>query len=288
MGHLPPQHMHTSKGVKSINKGFKFRWWMAIVLVVIVAGIGIAVLRFSRASTWPPEEQMKVNAGIDIKIGFPNVTVSYPPYGYKKDFLISLGEAKITELVAKDLEQIYIKNHPDAPPPVTPPVTPKPTTPTVSQTPQGQSTNSSNGTASSTASSDPTSTDSQVTTDSSQQAAVTTDEQSKQSVELSQSKDLGTVSGYVKFVYVPKEGQVVKSASLVIDNKIFKIIKKAPYEFAFDTRAYSNGKHKMQLFVTTDNNSTTETIYQVNVDNSSLLQKILYYFGLPWTFIFPG
>lgn len=31
--------------------GIKFRWWMAVILVVIVAGIGIAVLRFSQAGS---------------------------------------------------------------------------------------------------------------------------------------------------------------------------------------------------------------------------------------------
>lgn len=36
---------------KGANKGgFKFRWWMVLVLVVVVAVVGIAVLRFSHAS----------------------------------------------------------------------------------------------------------------------------------------------------------------------------------------------------------------------------------------------
>lgn len=283
MGHLPPKHMHTSKGVKSINKDFKLRWWMALVLVVIVAGIGIAVLRLSHASTWPPEEQAKVNAGIDIKIGFPYVTVSYPPYGYKKDFLISLGEAEITQQVSADLEQIYIKSHPDVAPPVAPPATTTPSAPT--KTNQSQT---SQNTSNTTASTDSTNTTSSTVIDTTQQATQTTSEQTNQAVELAQTKDLGSVSGYTKFVYSSPEGQNTKTVSLVVDNKILKIIKKAPYEFAIDTRAYANGKHKMQLFVTTDNNSTSESVYQVNVDNRSLISKILYYFSLPWTFVFPG
>jgi len=280
MGHLPPKHMHTSKRVKSINGGFKLRWWMAVLLVVVVAVVGIVVLRLSNASSWPPEEQAKVNAGIQIKIGFPNVTVSYPPYGYKKDFLIALGEAKITQLVAVDLEQIYIKNHPDVAPPTTQPVAPQTTTPNTPQTQPGQSAKVATPT-------DSSSTVGQASTDSSQQAAKTTSEQTNQSVQLAQTKDLGIVSGYTRFEYSAPEGKEVKSVSLVIDNKIFKIIKKSPYAFSFDTHMYLNGKHKMQLFVTTGDNSTTESVYEVNVNNSSLLSKLLYYFGLPWTLIFP-
>lgn len=34
----------------SKKNGFRFRWWMAVILVVLVGGAGIAVLRFSKAS----------------------------------------------------------------------------------------------------------------------------------------------------------------------------------------------------------------------------------------------
>lgn len=31
--------------------GFKFKWWMAVILVVVVAGTGLLILRFSNAAT---------------------------------------------------------------------------------------------------------------------------------------------------------------------------------------------------------------------------------------------
>lgn len=40
----------TKSRTASINKqGFKFRWWMAVLLIVVVGGVGLVVLRFSRA-----------------------------------------------------------------------------------------------------------------------------------------------------------------------------------------------------------------------------------------------
>lgn len=42
-----------SNVIKSISKsgGFKFKWWMGVGLVVVVALVGVLVLRFSHAST---------------------------------------------------------------------------------------------------------------------------------------------------------------------------------------------------------------------------------------------
>jgi hypothetical protein len=39
-----------SNTLKPKSGGFKFHWWMAVILVAIVAVIGIAILRFSHAS----------------------------------------------------------------------------------------------------------------------------------------------------------------------------------------------------------------------------------------------
>jgi hypothetical protein len=38
-----------SKTAKNKKGGFKFRWWMAVILVMIVAVVGIVVVRFSHA-----------------------------------------------------------------------------------------------------------------------------------------------------------------------------------------------------------------------------------------------
>lgn len=47
--------MAKTKTVKSrayrTKKSFRFKWWMALILVVVVGGIGIVILRFSEAST---------------------------------------------------------------------------------------------------------------------------------------------------------------------------------------------------------------------------------------------
>lgn len=39
----------TSKRAK--KPGFNFKWWMGVVLVVVVAGIGLAIIQFSQASS---------------------------------------------------------------------------------------------------------------------------------------------------------------------------------------------------------------------------------------------
>ena len=50
---MPTKKPTKSRVSKTSTKksGFQFRWWMGLILVVIVAGIGIAVIRLSRASS---------------------------------------------------------------------------------------------------------------------------------------------------------------------------------------------------------------------------------------------
>lgn len=42
-----------SKASLSKKKGFQFRWWMAVLLVAVVAVVGVVILRYSRASGGP-------------------------------------------------------------------------------------------------------------------------------------------------------------------------------------------------------------------------------------------
>lgn len=53
--HMAQSHTLSQKAPqKSINKsGFKFRWWYAAIFIIVIALVGIAVLRFSRASGEP-------------------------------------------------------------------------------------------------------------------------------------------------------------------------------------------------------------------------------------------
>lgn len=41
----------TSKSGLAKNKGFKFKWWMGVVIIAVIAVVGIVVLRLSHAST---------------------------------------------------------------------------------------------------------------------------------------------------------------------------------------------------------------------------------------------
>ncbi|MEI8073097.1 MAG: hypothetical protein WCH00_03360, partial [Candidatus Saccharibacteria bacterium] len=121
MTNLPPKHMHTAKGIKTIKQGFIFRWWMAVILVGIVAAIGIIILRFSHASVIPPEELAVIQTGIVIDSNITGATVSYPPYNYSRHFNIAeairaqqdpVEYQKLMDKVIADLEAIYVKNHP--------------------------------------------------------------------------------------------------------------------------------------------------------------------------------
>ena len=103
-----------------------------------------------------------------------------------------------------------------------------------------------------------------------------------------ETKDLGQVSGYTKFVYDPSNKDDIKSLNLLIDNKIVKIVKKPPFEFSLDSLAYSNGKHKMQLVITKKDNTQSDNNYSVEIKNSSLFSRILYYIGLPWAVVLPN
>ena len=50
---MPKTNTYKSRVSKSANKknGFRFRWWMGLVLVIVVAIVGVVVLRFSRAAS---------------------------------------------------------------------------------------------------------------------------------------------------------------------------------------------------------------------------------------------
>ncbi|MEI6170020.1 MAG: hypothetical protein WCP56_03410, partial [Candidatus Saccharibacteria bacterium] len=44
-------HNHKIAQTNALNNKFKFEWWMALILVAVIAIIGIVVIRLSRAST---------------------------------------------------------------------------------------------------------------------------------------------------------------------------------------------------------------------------------------------
>jgi hypothetical protein len=268
MANIAPIKKSKSIGSKGLSKGFKFRWWMAVVIIASVAIVGILVLRFSKASVIPPEEIAKIQSGIIIETSITGVNIKYPPYSYERSF--SAAESlkasqdpneydKLNALILADLEKIYIKNNPGAGQSTAPATTANPATPadtstdpTASDTTAGSETKTNDGSAG------------------------------------AETKDLGQVSGYTKFVYDPSNKNDIKSLNLLIDNKIVKIVKKPPFEFSLDSLAYSNGKHKMQLVITKKDNTQSDNNYSVEIKNSSLFSRLLYYIGLPWTVVLPN
>ena len=270
MGNIAPIKKSKSIGSKGLSKGFKFRWWMAVVIIASVAIVGILVLRFSKASVIPPEEIAKIQSGIIIETSVTGINIKYPPYSYERSFnaVESLKASqdpneydRLNALIMADLEKIYIKNNPGAGQSTAPATTAKLGTPDDT-------------------SKDPTASDATEESES-----VTKTDNGSTSDE---TKDLGQVSGYTKFVYDPSNKNDIKSLNLLIDNKIVKIVKKPPFEFSLDSLAYSNGKHKMQLVITKKDNTQSDNNYSVEIKNSSLFSRIIYYIGLPWTVVLPN
>jgi hypothetical protein len=267
MGNIAPIRQHKLIGPKGLSRGFKFRWWMALVIIAGVAIIGVLVLRFSKASVIPPEEIAKIQSGIIIQTSVTGVNIKYPPYSYERSFnaaesLKASQDPKeydrLNALILADLEKIYIKNNPGAGQSTAPATTANPATPADTST-------------------DPTA--SEATEES---ESVTKTDNGSTSAE---TKDLGQVSGYTKFVYDPSDKNDIKSLNLLIDNKIVKIVKKPPFEFSLDSLAYSNGKYKMQLVITKKDNTQSDNNYSVEIKNSSTLSRLLYYIGLPWAVV---
>ncbi len=295
MGHLPPQHIHTPKGIKS-KKQFKFRWWMALILIAVIAIVGIAILRFSRASEIPPDELNKIYSGLVIKKTLP-CSVEYPPYGYKRTFSVQEcvdalnpdGYAKLVDMVTADLEAIYTKNHP-TPTSNPTPTTPPPATPTVSKTNNTtqSNTSSSNNTATST-----TQNTSQTTPDSSQtqstvsDSATTNSDSSFSSDPDSQiiTKDLGTLSGFVKIDFTPQDPDSVTAIAVFVGNTNVQEDIHAPYKFGFDTSQFKNGDYKISTVVLHKDNTTTQQNYTAKIQNSSV-DRFFYSLGAPWRFVF--
>lgn len=263
-----------------VKKKFHFRWWMAVILVVIIAVVGIAVLRFSRASVIPPDELDAIQMGIMISNpGINGVTVSYKPYNYTRQF--SLPEAiraqqdpaeyqKLMDLVIADLEQIYIKNHPTATQ-TTPATTPAANT----STPSGDVTVQNTAQPSSDATTTPADTTNSIS-NSATGATTTTN---------STPKDLGTVSGFQTFQFTPSGNAAIKSVALVINNVMVGVDKSAPYTFDVDTSQFTNGTYPLKTIVTNADDSTVQTNYTITIQNSSV-NLFVYSLGTPWRFVF--
>ena len=264
MGNIAPIKKSKSIGSKGLSKGFKFRWWMAVAI------IGVLVLRFSKASVIPPEEIAKIQSGIIIETSVTGVNIKYPPYSYERSFNAaeSLKASqdpneydRLNALILADLEKIYIKNNPGAGQSTAPATTAKLGTPDyTSKDPAASDSTAGSGSAT----------------------------KSNNGSTSTEAKNLGQVSGYTKFVYDPSNKNDIKSLNLLIDNKIVKIVKKPPFEFSLDSLAYSNGKHKMQLVITKKDNTQSDNNYSVEIKNSSLFSRLLYYIGLPWAVVLPN
>lgn len=50
------------------KQSFKFRWWMAVILVLLVAVVGIVIVRFSRASGNDPIYDAMIASNNDARI----------------------------------------------------------------------------------------------------------------------------------------------------------------------------------------------------------------------------
>jgi hypothetical protein len=268
MGNIAPIRQHKLIGPKGLSRGFKFRWWMALVIIAGVAIVGVLVLRFSKASVIPPEEIAKIQSGIIIQTSVTGVNIKYPPYSYERSFnaaesLKASQDPKeydrLNALILADLEKIYIKNNPGAGQSTAPATTANPATPVTTQTDPASPGNT-----------------------------IESETKTNNGSAGAETKDLGQVSGYTKFVYDPSNKDDIKSLNLLIDNKIVKIVKKPPFEFSIDSLAYSNGKHKMQLVITKKDNTQSDNNYSVEIKNSSILSRLLYYIGLPWAVVLPN
>lgn len=260
------------------KQSVKFKWWMALVLVVIVAVIGIAVVRFSRASAIPPEEFAKIQAGIVIDSGITGADVKYAPYGYERHF--NLAEAikaqqdpveyqKLMDLVIADLEAIYVKNHPSAPPPG--PI------------------NNTTAPASTTAPSNTSTTTDSAQTAPQQATATTTTNTPSDSVQSQTStppKDLGTLSGYLTLDYTTQDSSSIKSIALLVDNTMVEVKRKPPYQFNFDSRQFKNGTHNIKVIITKNDSTTEQRYYTASFSNTSFFDKYIYPIGTPWQLVF--
>jgi len=279
MTNLPPKHMHTAKGIKTIKQGFIFRWWMAVILVGIVAAIGIIILRFSHASVIPPEELAVIQTGIVIDSNITGATVSYPPYNYSRHFNIAeairaqqdpVEYQKLMDKVIADLEAIYVKNHPGG-------SSPQPSTNSAASTassPDQQQTTQT--TASGVATSN--------TIPSGSQSGATVKNSGNSSTNAVQ--DLGNVSGFTKFVFNPVDSNNVKSVTMLIDNKMVRVIKKPPYDFSVNTLNYSNGQHKMQVFTIQKDNKLIQSDYSLQIANKSTVSRLINMLSSPWQLLF--
>ncbi len=284
--------IHTTPVTK--HRKFKFRWWMALIIISVIAIVGLVVLRFSRASVIPPEELAKIDQGLIIKKTLP-CSVEYPPYGYKRTFSVQEcidalnpeGYAKLVGLVTSDLEAIYVKNHPaPTPTPTTSPTSPTPTAPASSQTTtsDASSTPATSTPASNTSQNDSTTTESnqgQSTNSSTTSGSPISSDPDSQAI----VKDLGTLSGFVKIDFTPQNPESVTAIAVFVGNTNVGEDIHAPYKFGFDTSQFKNGDYKISTVVLHKDNTTTQQNYTAKIQNSSI-ERFLYSLGAPWRFIF--
>ncbi|MFO0862806.1 MAG: hypothetical protein U0516_03720 [Candidatus Saccharibacteria bacterium] len=285
--------IHTAPVAK--RRKFKFRWWMVLILVAVIAIIGLVVLRFSRASVIPPDELAKIDQGLIIKKTLP-CSVEYPPYSYKRTFSVQEcidalkpeGYAKLVDMVTADLEAIYVKNH----------STP---TPTPAPTPTTTATSTTNTSSSQTSTTPSTSSTATTTANTGQTTSTSTGSSENQSTSSDAStggspipsdpdsqiivKDLGTLSGFVKIDFTPQNPSSVTAIAVFVGNTNVGEDIHSPYKFGFDTSQFKNGDYKISTVVLHKDNTTTQQNYTTKIQNSSI-DRFFYSLGAPWRFIF--
>ena len=96
-----------SKASLGKKKSFKFRWWMAILLVLAVGGIGVAVLRFSHAASTTQCNPASGSTLLGCTVFFDT---RYAQVGTSNNFGYSGNNSFIgTDLPNKVTDNLYLK-----------------------------------------------------------------------------------------------------------------------------------------------------------------------------------
>ena len=243
--------------------GFKFRWWMAAVLVVAVAVVGLAVLRFSHAfgggkiyiyqeGSGPyVEYDFNIDSSVNLKESITGSERKNVPFTQAQAVGLQMVQDALRKTGQADVaDQINPSNLP-----------PQITGQIESANQQGKATTAQQQAQQSTSST--------TTPQSSATTTTTNSTTSTTTVTPSEAPPPKTypVAGVVDFRLPSSIANNAASVTYSLDGQKIETVTKSPYNIQFNSTKYENGSHLLQVSVVQKNSFNKTYVYALEIQN---------------------
>lgn len=262
---------------KSNKSGFKFRWWMAAILIFIVVVVGIVIIRSSFAfgsgkiyieqeGSGPyVEYDFNINGSVNLKESITGAERKNVPFTEARAVGLQMvqeaytksGQPEIAALINPSNVPAQVSSQIDA----------------ASQAGQGATSGSTTPAATQTTTAPTPQTTASTTTG-------PTISQSSGTIKAPAYK----VASEVEFKLAPSLTNGVSSVVFSVDGEKIVTDNTSPFSFSFDSNKHDNGTHLLQVKMTLTNGSTKTYVFALDIQNktdrwSRFLERLKGIFG---------